>query len=116
ARAGPGCVSRVAHAQRARRRAGLQRTGALGLAAFAVLGVWDGIVGPAWPTIRHDLHQPLAALGEVSAAVSIGAVVAGLATGRVRRRLAAGAFLVLGSLAATAGLAVCAATPWWPLF
>jgi fucose permease len=94
----------------------VNRSAALGLAALGVLGVWDGIVGPAWPSIRHDLHQPLAALGEVSAAVSAGAVAVGLATGRIRRRVAAGAFLVFGALAAGLGFAACAATPWWPVF
>lgn len=92
------------------------RAGLLGLVAFVVLGIWDGMLGPAWPAIRSELEQPLAALGEVSAAVSAGAVAAGLATGRIRRRVAAGAFVAAGAVAAGCGVAVGAATRWWPLF
>jgi fucose permease len=86
---------------------------ALALAAFVALGVSDGMLGPAWPSIRADLHQPLAALGEVTALVSAGAAVVGVATGRIRRRLHAGLFLVAGTGAGAVALALFAASPWW---
>jgi len=92
------------------------RAGAVGLAALAALGLSDGIVGPAWPAIRSDLHQPLAALGELSAAVSAGAVVTGVATGRVRRRLAAGTYLLVGATIVAVALAAAAALRSWPAF
>src|SRR3954469_7055929 len=66
------------------------RTALLALAAFVVLGMPDGMLGPAWPAIRGDLDQPLAALGELTALLSGGFIVSSVLSSRIRLRLRAG--------------------------
>jgi fucose permease len=91
------------------------RTARLGLAAFVAIGMVDGMLGPAWPSIRHDLGQPVAALGELVALATAGAVVSGIAAARLRRRLGPRGYVAgLASIGALA-LAVFAAAPVWGL-
>jgi fucose permease len=90
-----------------------RRAAAVAIAAFFAIGMPDGMLGPAWPWIRQDLDQPLAALGEVAALISLGALVSGLATGRLRARFGAGTFLAAGALASMVGEALFGASPWW---
>src|SRR3979490_1200757 len=89
------------------------RTALLGLVAFVALGIPDGMLGPAWPSIRAQLHQPLAALGEVTALVGAGFVVSAVVSSRMRGRLGPGGYVALGALGSTVSLAVFAASPWW---
>lgn len=90
-----------------------RRVVALGLAAFVALGLVDGMLGPAWPAIRAQLGQPLAALGELALLGSAGAVVSGLLAARVRSLFGAGGQLAAGAVAGAAALALFAASPWW---
>jgi fucose permease len=89
------------------------RAAAIAIAAFLAIGVPDGMLGPAWPWIRHDLHQPLAALGEVSGLLGLGALLSGLVAGRLRERVGAGLFLAGGALAGAITEALFGASPWW---
>jgi fucose permease len=89
------------------------RTALLALAAFVVLGLPDGMLGPAWPSLRRDLHQPLAALGELTALVSGGFVVSSLLSSRIRDRIGPGAAVAVGATGAGVALAVYAASPLW---
>ena len=43
--------------------------------AFISLGLPDGLLGVAWPSMRQDLLQPLAAVGLISATVTISAAL-----------------------------------------
>src|SRR4051794_19956792 len=89
------------------------RTALLALAAFVVLGLPDGMLGPAWPAIRSDLDQPLAALGELTALVSGGFIVSSVLSSRIRLRLGARVAVALGAAGAAAALAVYASSPVW---
>jgi fucose permease len=85
----------------------------LALLAFFVLGLPDGMLGPAWPTIRADLGQPLAALGELTALGTAGIAVSSLLSGRVRPLLGAGGYLTAGAAGCTLALILFAGSPWW---
>lgn len=89
------------------------RAALLALAAFVVLGLPDGMLGPAWPALRRELDQPLAALGELTALVSGGFVVSSLLSSRIRDRLGPGSAIALGAAGASAALVVYAASPVW---
>jgi fucose permease len=86
----------------------------LALAAFAALGVADGILGPAWPAIRHGLGQPVGALGELQALASAGFLVSALLAARLRGRLRAGPYLTAGAAGGALALAFLGVSPWWP--
>src|SRR5437868_8995274 len=89
------------------------RTALLALAAFVVLGLPDGMLGPAWPAIRRELDQPLAALGELTALLSTGFVVSSVVSARVRARTGPGAYVAIGAGGAAVALAVIAASHVW---
>jgi fucose permease len=89
------------------------RTALLALVAFVALGLPDGMLGPAWPSIRAELHQPLAALGELTALLSAGFVVSGLLSARLRARFGPGGYVAVGAAGSAVSLAVYAVSPWW---
>jgi fucose permease len=85
----------------------------LGPASFAALGLADGLLGPAWPSIRESLDQPVGALAELQAFASAGFLCSALAAARLRTRLGAGGHLALGAAAGAVALAAFAASPAW---
>jgi fucose permease len=89
------------------------RTAYLALAAFLALGLPDGMRGPAWPSIRGQLGQPLAALGELTALISAGFVVSTVVSGRVQRRVGPGGYVAAGAAGGTIALALFASSQWW---
>jgi fucose permease len=89
------------------------RTALLALVAFVALGLPDGMLGPAWPSIRSELHQPLAALGELTALLSAGFVVSSLVSSRLQRRLGTGTYVATGAAGSAVALAVFASSQWW---
>jgi fucose permease len=89
------------------------RTALLALVAFVVLGLPDGMLGPAWPAIRRDFGQPLAALGELTALLSAGFVVSTLVSSRIRARVGPGGYVALAAAGAAATLGAYAASPVW---
>jgi fucose permease len=89
------------------------RTALLALVAFVALGLPDGMLGPAWPSIRKELHQPLAALGELTALLSAGFIVSSLVSARARARLGSGRYVALGAAGSALVVAVFAWSPWW---
>ena len=89
------------------------RSAFLAVAAFVLLGLPDGMLGPAWPTLRHDLDQPLAALGELTALLSAGLVVSSILGARIRGRLGPGNAIAAGTAGATLALVLYASSPVW---
>lgn len=83
------------------------------LFAFVVLGVPDGMLGVAWPAVRHGFGLPLAALGELLVALLIGYLCITSITGRCLRRFGTGTVLLASAVAGTAGAALFAASPSW---
>ncbi len=86
---------------------------AASLLAFVVLGLPDGMLGVAWPAVRHGFGLPLAALGELLVALLIGYLCITSITGRCLRRFGTGKVLLASALSGTAGAALFASSPWW---
>jgi fucose permease len=99
----------------------MARTGhrALGLLAlsflgFVSLGLPDGLLGVAWPSIRATFDLPLGALGPLLVMQTAGYVASSAASGRILARTGIGALLALSCLAtATSLLGYAAAPAWW---
>lgn len=78
--------------------------GALASLAFISLGLPDGLLGVAWPSMRRTFTLDLDAVGALLVATTVGYVASSFASGRVRRYLSV-AHLVAASCALT-GLAL----------
>jgi fucose permease len=80
---------------------------------FAALGLPDGVLGVAWPSMRASFGLPLDALGALLVATTAGYVASSSASGWILARIGIGTLLAL-SCAATA-LALCgyALAPSW---
>jgi len=85
------------------------------LYAFVVLGIPDGMIGVAWPVLRHSFGQPLASLGELLLASLAGYLISTSAAGPVLRRDGAAVLLTGSAAAACAGAALYSAGAHWPL-
>jgi fucose permease len=95
---------------------GLRSAALAGLAglAFVVLGLPDGLLGVAWPSMRATFGVPLDALGALLTAFAAGYVTSSFAGGRSMRAFGLGGLLAL-SCGAT-GLSLlgyAATTSWW---
>ncbi len=83
------------------------------LYAFVVLGLPAGMLGVAWPALRHDFRQPLASLGELLLASLVGYLAVTSVTGLALRRFGTAALLTASAAAAAFGTGVFAATRSW---
>ena len=81
--------------------------------AFVSLGLPDGVLGVAWPAMRADLAQPLAAVGLISIVMTICGAVSALYSGRVVSRWGTGVVVMLSG--ALTGLALLGFS-WAPSF
>jgi fucose permease len=82
---------------------------------FVSLGLPDGLLGVAWPSIRQTFDLPLDALGAVFLTTVAGYLVASLASGWVVERIGVGMLLALSALATAIGLLTFALAPAWPV-
>jgi fucose permease len=87
----------------------------IALLALATLGLRDGSLGVAWPSMRTTFHQPLSSLGVLLLLANAGYLVSSTASGWASSRIGTGSLLTAASVAATAALAVYALGRWWPL-
>jgi fucose permease len=88
---------------------------ALCFAGFASLGLPDGVLGVAWPSLRAGFGLPVDALGVLLVASTAGYVVSSFASGFLVARLRLGPLLALSCLATAASFAGYATAPSWPL-
>ena len=63
-----------------------RRTDVLSLASFVALGLPDGMIGTAWPSMRHTLGLPVGDLGLLLLASTAGAVAITVVVGSLIRR------------------------------
>lgn len=81
--------------------------------AFVSLGLPDGVLGVAWPSIRQTFGLSLSRLGEVLASAMVGYLLSSAFSGSIVRRFGVG-WLLLGSSALVAlSLALYASAPAW---
>lgn len=86
----------------------------LGLGTFILLGLPDGMLGTAWPAMRHSFGEPVGDLGLILLVNTAGSVVVAAFVGRLIQRLGVSVLLaVAGSCAALGGLAYAAAPGLW---
>ncbi len=84
--------------------------------AFISLGLPDGLLGVAWPSMRADFGVPLDALGALLVASTTGYLTSSFFSGRIVSKLGVGGLLA-ASCAATGGslLAYTLMPTWWTL-
>jgi fucose permease len=86
----------------------------LSLGTFIIVGLPDGMLGTAWPAIRHSFGAPVGDLGLVLLVNTLGSVVVAAFVGRIIQRLGISALLaVAGSCAALGGIGYAAAPGLW---
>ena len=87
----------------------------LAFLAFISLGLPDGLLGVAWPSIRNSFGLPLDSLGLLLAFGTAGYLTSSFLSGRILRVLPIGTVLALSTAAAATALLGYALTPLWPL-
>ncbi len=83
--------------------------------AFILIGLPDGVVGVAWPSMRASFALPEAALGLVVAAMALGHFLSGIVSGQLIQRVGTGGLLAVAALVMVAGMAAEAIAPVWPV-
>src|SRR5262245_52572953 len=87
---------------------------AIAFVAFVSLGLPDGILGVAWPSIRGTFAVELTGLGVLLAAMVAGTLVSSASTGRVLSRRSVGWLLMLSAILMASSSATFALAPaWW---
>src|SRR5437867_735803 len=81
--------------------------------AFATLGLPDGALGVAWPSIRRDFGLPVSGLGSLLLVMMAGHLVSSFGSGPAVARLGSGRLLVWSNLAFAASALGFAAAPAW---
>lgn len=86
---------------------------ALGVAftSFVVIGVTDGVLGTAWPAIRHSLHLAIGELGLIQLAGTAGFLVSSSFSGRITAHLGRARTMAAAALVGCAAFALIAASP-----
>ncbi|HQG44150.1 MAG TPA: hypothetical protein PLG50_00655, partial [bacterium] len=86
----------------------------LAFAAFIALGMPDGVLGVAWPSVRSGFGLPLDAVGLLIAASTAGYLTASFASGLLVARLEIGLLLAASCALTGAGLIGYTLVPaWW---
>ncbi len=86
----------------------------LAYVAFISLGLPDGLLGVAWPSIRASFSRPLDSLGMMLMASMAGYLTSSFASGRIMARLGVGKTLALSCAATGLGLIGYTLAPaWW---
>jgi fucose permease len=93
-------------------RPGLLLTG-LAYLGFVSLGLPDGLLGVAWPSIRASFNLPLDALGALLVMFTIGYLLSSFSSGRILARINVGSLLALSCLATAVSLLGYALAPRW---
>jgi len=75
----------------------------LSLGTFVILGLPDGMLGTAWPAMRHSLGVPVGALGLILLVSTIGSVAVATFVGRLIQWLGTAAVLAVAGLCAAVG-------------
>ncbi|MCI0691338.1 MFS transporter [candidate division KSB1 bacterium] len=82
--------------------------------SFISLGLPDGLLGVAWPSIRTFFKLPLDALGALLVMFTAGYLLSSFSSGRILARLNVGSLLALSCMATAVSLLGYALTPsWW---
>lgn len=99
--------------------AGMQRSMiglvALAFIAFISLGLPDGLMGVAWPSVRAEFKQPLDSLGYMLVAAMIGYMTSSFISGKIMARLGVGGVLAASCALTGGSLLGYTLAPGWPV-
>src|SRR4030095_4915616 len=85
----------------------------LAYVSFISLGLPDGLLGVAWPSMRGFFHLPLDALGTLLVTFTTGYLLSSCSSGRILACVNVGGLLALSCLATAVSLLGYALTPRW---
>jgi fucose permease len=87
----------------------------IGLAflGFISIGLPDGLLGVAWPSMRAFFQLPLDALGGLLVSYTIGYLLSSFSSGRLRSRFSVGVLIALSCLATGISLLGYALSAYW---
>ena len=83
----------------------------LSLGSFVILGLPDGMLGTAWPSMRATFGAPVGALGLILLLTTVGSVLVTAFVGRLIRRLGVPALLTVAGVVAALGFTGFAVAP-----
>jgi fucose permease len=83
----------------------------LSLGSFVVLGLPDGMLGTAWPSMRATFGAPVGALGLILLLTTVGSVLVTAFVGRLIRRLGVPTLLAVAGVLAALGFTGFAVAP-----
>ena len=86
---------------------------AIALLAFVSLGLPDGVLGVAWPSIRRSFGLPPGQLGSLLASAMVGYLVSSFSSGALVARLGVGRVLLWSSVLMAVNAFTCALAPAW---
>jgi fucose permease len=92
-----------------------RRLAMVGFLTFIALGLTQGVLGVAWPTMRVDFGRPLPDLGNLLAISVGGYFLAGLSAGPLTRRFGTGLLLTATMALGSASLLLYAVAGSWPV-
>src|SRR5688572_3401677 len=84
---------------------------ALAYLGFVSIGLPDGLLGVAWPSMRASFHLEIDALGSLLVAFTAGYLVSSFSSGRLLARMNVGLLLALSCLATGVSLTGYALAP-----
>jgi fucose permease len=87
----------------------------IGIVAFVSLGLPDGVLGVAWPSIRRSFTLPLSELGVLLGASTLGYLASSFSSGPVAARLGIGRLLLWSSILMVISSLGYATAPAWPV-
>lgn len=93
----------------------LTRRLAVMFAAFVMLGLPEGVLGTAWPSIRLSFDRPEAALAQLIIGYTAGYLISSVLAGRVTERFGGSRSTRIGVSLTALGLVGYAVTPVWLL-
>ncbi len=82
--------------------------------AFVSLGLPDGVLGVAWPSLRRSFDRPVDQLGLILLSTMAGYLASSFCGGLLVARLGVGRLLLASGLLVAASAGAWAATPAWP--
>lgn len=83
--------------------------------AFIVLGLMDGLLGVAWPSMRATFDQPIDALGLLLLAGTAGHILASFSNGRILQQTGVATLLILALALRGGAILTQAFSPFWLL-
>lgn len=87
----------------------------LAFALFVMLGMPEGTLGAAWPSMRLDVGRPVSSLAWMVVGYTVGYLVATAGSGWLLEWFGVDRVLITGVAATAMGVTGFAASPWWLL-